>query len=1078
MNPLLRFTLLSATAILSCTALAFEKPVLAPEYIPPVATGDPVVNVGAEGADLSGTWTIKLDNEKKPTGETDEWFNSKGFENKIDLPNALQNAGFGNPVTAETRWIGGSGINIWMTDKYKKYRQPGNVKVPFFLQPEKRFIGQAWYHKTIVIEQDAPKDKELILRLERPHWSTKVWLDGKLIGFNNSLGLPHEYELGSNLKTGKYELIIQVDNDMILPVGDKAHSVSDETQGAWNGIIGDMALEWRNPVYIDQIKVFTDYRTKSADVKLWIENRSGSTQNIRITLQGKTSPHQLAEGNQLIESKIEFGADAALWNEFTPALHEVNLSLDSDWGQEEKKLRVGIRNLETEGLKFIFNGHETFMRGTLDCAIFPLTGYPPMDNAAWLKHFGAMKASGINHVRFHSWCPPRAAFEAGDELGMYLMPEIHIWGDPAHPDFDGWVEAEGKRIIDEYGNHPSFAFFTHGNEPWRTGKNEPFLAELTKTLKAYDSRMLHTASANTIQSEYDEFTCTAQPRGPYGWKGRGFSHKHKTPFIQHEPGQWCVYPNFDEMVKYTGPLKPKNFEIFMEQAEATGVLPQWRDFLRASGMLQMLCYKEDCEAALASDGIAGTQLLQISDFSGQGTSLVGYLDAFMDEKGYFTKKQFSRFWNPSVPLARMSSYIYENSDELNIPILYAYFGHQPLKQQTLLWEISDSDGKVHLDGEFDDLEINAGRNAVGNLTASLKPLPAPARYTLTLKLAGTNIFNHWDFFVCEGDPDTTFNEVAIHHFVDDALKADLAAGKSVLFMPREHSLAHPKLSFQPVYWNRFHFSHSKDRSTLGLLIDNDHPALKGFPSKFHTTWSWEPILAPAYGLVMDKLPQTDMIIQPIDDWNDNRLLGFLMEYRVGRGKLLICMSDLTQIQDKQPAARQLLSSLLDYMQSSEFTPTIGATLEDLSDDLRYSSNKSMLNNLGATVKDVSHQWKRSGKFAIDGDPGTNWAGAFKAGSGHITIDLGKETQLQGIQLSNTNLKTFTVSLGNDLNQLQQVDLLDAKKGIRTLDQADSQSDQKIGFKQKESGRYLRIDITGIYGNSIRFGEMDVIFILF
>jgi len=453
-----------------------------------------------------------------------------------------------------------------------------------------------------VIGKDAPEDKELILTMERPHWESTVWLDGENIGANNSLGVPHVYNLGQNLKAGEHSLVVKVDNRLILPVGDRAHSVSDETQGAWNGIIGELSLTWRNPVCMKRVNVSADYKTRSADVRVIIVNDTQAQQAAAIKVGDAVEKLNLNAGENEYKTIVQFSPDAELWSEFHPTRHAVDVALKSKWGGESRQLKVGIRNWETAGTKLLINGNETFLRGNLDCCIFPKTGYPPVDKKTWLEHLGKSKAAGINHVRFHSWCPPEAAFEAADELGMYLMPEIHIWGDPANPQFGNWVEEEGKRIIDEYGNHPSFCFFTHGNEPWRTGKNEPFLAALTATLKKYDSRMLHTASANTIQSEFDDFTCTAQPRGPYGWKGRGYQPHYKNPFIQHEPGQWCVYPNFDEMKKYTGPLKPKNFEIYMEQAEENGVLHQWKDFLAASGKLQMLCYKEDCEAALASDG--------------------------------------------------------------------------------------------------------------------------------------------------------------------------------------------------------------------------------------------------------------------------------------------------------------------------------------------------------------------------------------------------------------------------------------------------------------------------------------------
>ncbi|MEM0965845.1 MAG: hypothetical protein AAGJ81_06835 [Verrucomicrobiota bacterium] len=1075
-----KFVLNLCLAGICLSASAFERPEYAPPYVPPVATGDAIVSVGEGGAELFGAWTVRLDDEKKPIGEKEEWFDEGPFADKIDLPDALQNAGFGSPVTVDTEWMGVSGYHLWFTDRYEKYRQPGNIKVPFFLQPERRFIGDAWYQKTITIEEDRPADKDLILTMERPHWSSTVWFDGREIGTNDSLGVPHVYNLGRDLEPGEHNLVVKVNNTLLLPVGPRAHSVSDETQGAWNGIIGEINLSWRNPVFIENVKIATDYRTRTADVAILIQNDSGSEQRVAVKVGDNYEWLETDEGQNLYETQYQFPSDAELWSEFNPALHEIQVQLRSDWGIETDVERLGIRNIVASGTKILINGRETFMRGTLDCCIFPLTGYPPTDKESWLEHLGKMRASGINHVRFHSWCPPKAAFEAGDELGMYLMPEIHIWGDPSNPAFGTWVSDEGKRIIDEYGNHPSFCFFTHGNEPWRGEPNASFLSDLTKEMKAYDSRMLHTASANTIQSEHDEFICTTQPRGPSGWKGRGYKPNHKKPFIQHEPGQWCAYPNFDEMVKYTGPLKPKNFEIFLEQAEENGVLPQWKDFLYASGKLQMLCYKEDCEAALASEGIAGTQLLGISDFSGQGTALVGYLDAFLDEKGYFTKEQFQRFWNWSVPLARMSSYIYRNSDILEAPVIHAYFGEEELTDQTLLWEIADHGGTVLVSGSFENVGLKSGRNAVGNLSIPLADLPAPANYTLTLRLEGSNVENHWDFLVCEDDPEIDYGKVVVAHKVDDALANALQRGESVLFIPDDYSLAHPKMSFQPVYWNRFLFSHNNDRVTLGTLIDDKHPIFDRFPTENHSTWNWENIFNASYGLAMENLPDGGMIVQPIDDWNRNRRLGFIFEYKVGPGKLLVCMADLPELQKKDPAAKQLLSSVLDYMNGDAFKPEVKISLRDLSDAIEYASNTSTMLNLGASVEEVSHAWKKSGSQAIDGDNATGWNGKFTGKEDYIIFDLGKNRTLQGILISRTNIKELEVFHGNDLENLRRVTLKDhAFNDCSSLSlPSDAISrDNKIGFSRESSGRYLKINIKGIHGNSIKFGEMDVIFII-
>jgi hypothetical protein len=58
------------------------------------------------------------------------------------------------------------------------------------------------------------------------------------------------------------------------------------------------------------------------------------------------------------------------------------------------------------------------------------------------------------------------------------------------------------------------------------------------------------------------------------------------------------------------------------------------DFFYTSGKLSVQCYKEELEAAARTKRLAGYQILDIQDFSGQGTALVGILDAFMDNKGH------------------------------------------------------------------------------------------------------------------------------------------------------------------------------------------------------------------------------------------------------------------------------------------------------------------------------------------------------------------------------------------------------------------------------------------------------------
>lgn len=135
---------------------------------------------------------------------------------------------------------------------------------------------------------------------------------------------------------------------------------------------------------------------------------------------------------------------------------------------------------------------------------------------------------------------------------------------------------------------------------------------------------------------------------------REYLSRYQAPIVSHEIGQWCVYPNFDEIDKYTGSLKLKNFEIFRDFLEQAGMSDQAKPFLMASGKLQVMCCNEDIESALRTPSFGGFQLLDMRDFPGQGTALAGMLDPFWDSKPYRTPAEFRRFCGPIVPLARMS----------------------------------------------------------------------------------------------------------------------------------------------------------------------------------------------------------------------------------------------------------------------------------------------------------------------------------------------------------------------------------------------------------------------------------------
>ena len=131
--------------------------------------------------DLSGQWNFRIDSLDK--GEQQQWFNQK-LDETVMLPGSMTTNGKGDEVTVNTPWIGSILDSTWFfKPEYAKYRKPGNVKIPFWLQPVKYYKGAAWYQKEIVVPASwKGKNNYAELFIERSHWETTVWIDGKKVG--------------------------------------------------------------------------------------------------------------------------------------------------------------------------------------------------------------------------------------------------------------------------------------------------------------------------------------------------------------------------------------------------------------------------------------------------------------------------------------------------------------------------------------------------------------------------------------------------------------------------------------------------------------------------------------------------------------------------------------------------------------------------------------------------------------------------------------------------------------------------------------------------------------------------------
>ncbi|GAA4973951.1 sugar-binding domain-containing protein [Algibacter aquimarinus] len=916
--------------------------------------------------DLAGEWNFKID--ALDVGEQDNWFNTT-LNDVVKLPGSMAENGKGNDITVNTNWTGNMwNDSLWYKDpKMKKYRQKGNVKIPFWLQPVKDYKGAAWYQKTVVIPEDW-NNQNINLHLERVHWESTVWVDDKKVGMQNTLATSHDYSLTDVLNPGEHTISIRVDNRINdIDVGKDAHSISDNTQSNWNGIVGDIKLSASPKLALGTIKLYPNVSNKTVKVVAQLNNSSNS-KSAQLILQAKekfvdgTVIQAQKKDIQITENKevvLEYnmGDNPKLWDEFNPNLYEMQISLESDAGTDTKRINFGMRDFKAEGTIFKINERPIYLRGTLECAIFPKTGYPPTDVDSWKRIFKIIKAHGLNHMRFHSWCPPEAAFIAADEMGIYIQAEASAWlanlgdGNPV----DKWLYKEGEAIINKYGNHPSFVMMTYGNEP--SGRHhKAYLTDYVNHFKKFDDRRLYTSGAGypyldnmdyynhrgpRIQGWNENLKSIINAKAPqteFDWST--FIDKTPMPYVSHEMGQWCVYPNFKEMSKYTGVLKPKNFEIFKEILEENGMGKLADKFLLASGKLQTLCYKADIEAALRTKGMAGYQLLDLHDFPGQGTALVGVLDAFWDEKGYVSPEEFKAFSGKTVPLARLKQRTFKNTDTLSATIEIAHFGEEELKNTTPKWELTKSDGSLFSEGKLNTTDIPMGNGIeLGTVNQSLNTITEVQK--LTLNVSVNDFKNSWDIWVYPEEKPAIDSKIDFRVFskLDAKTMAYLNNGGNVLLNITKGDIA-PEyggdigIGFSSIFWNTSWTKEQKPH-TLGILCNPEHPALANFPTEYHSNWQWWDAMSHSNAIIFDDMPDINPIVRVIDDWFKNRKTALIFEAKVGKGKLLFSGIDLHTNIDERLEAQQLLYSLKSYVASDAFNPETTIEIDQIKKLLKY-----------------------------------------------------------------------------------------------------------------------------------------------
>ncbi len=794
------------------------------------------------------------------------------------------------------------------------------------------YVGELYLTKTIRLDEDYT-DKYAELFLERVNMVSGLWIDGKKVGCDIiELSAPHIYDITEHMSKGIHEIKIKLDNSDHLNIDHMVSGYSEDTQGFWIGIIGKAEIRIRELVRIDNIQVYAEDRDvraricvcsdcahpndrRSVSLSVKIYNPDGST-------AAETSmDYSLTTRKEVIRAVLHPDTPLQRWNEFSPVLYTIKAELTYNGRTDSYSQSFGARKVHVKDKQFMIDDMPFSLRGTLDCGIYPMTGYPPTDTDSWLAMYRDVKSYGMNHVRFHSWCPPEAAFTAADKEGVYISVEMPLWlnldvcaldtgSDLRH---ELYYTREALVISKTYGNHPSFIMFSNGNE--LIGDFE-MLEYITARTKAIDSRRLYTMTSNFDHNiaPCEDYVCSAEVRGhrirlqvfhdvvsehtciTYD----GAVADSPVPIVSFEVGQYCVYPDTDCINDFTGNMLPVNFEVIRDAMIEKGVYDKRRRYISSSGAFAALMYKEDIEAALRTRGMGGFEILGLWDYTGQGTATIGILDVFRRSKGIITPEQFRRFCSDTVPLLKTRRIFYNDEEFYAEPVLYDYGKkrHTDITYTLTLTARGQELARAVSHGEAFRFDISF--------------ITEPSMITAELTACGRS--NSWTLFIYPRRIRKCAVEITDK---PSRIKELIKTGGKAIFRATRENLQNPVDGlFKPVFWSPAFFSSNR---ASGLWCSSAHPVFNGFPTTDYADFQWKHPIDKSINADISSLPRGfEPLLEPIPNFFTNIERSPLFEAHVGKADILFCGFDL----DADDAADTALrNSIYDYVSSDGFAPS-------------------------------------------------------------------------------------------------------------------------------------------------------------
>ena len=801
--------------------------------------------------------------------------------------------------------------------------------------------GCFYYRRTFEVSRKGPA----VLRFEGVRNQVHAWINGRFVAFRAGFSTPFELAIPDRiLRDGRNEIVLAVCNNPNLGYCDYVCGLTTRAVfRSTGGVNGHLELRFPKSDIADV------YVTTAKDLKSFTVHVSGSD----------VYSYEIADGDRVMakgESKGDFtlGTDGyAFWSPESPKRYDLRLTTAA--GTCSRKF--GIRRLVADGEKFRLNGRPVYLRGVTEHCYFAKTIHLPRDLGYYRMITAKRKELGFNFVRFHTFIPPVEYLEATDELGML----VHI----ESPNFVS--EPEFAAIIAFARSHPSVVIYCTGNATRIDRLAETYLEDVAKLVhdgtdalfspmsamrgveyqlvpgkdvivdkpfKHNPERMARLARYCDLWTSYQlgltsyESLNSESAATLDAW-GDLYCGKPRTSHEICIDGSY-VDLSLEGMYPPDSPiLKTGLFSGIREQLEKKGLLGRADNYFRNSCEWMRRIRKFTFEKLRAADRVVGYDFLgDINTHWHTFGYSVGMMDEFYRLKPGETVENVLRYNSAAVLLCDLGSDFNVTAGEKK-SITFSVSNYEAdIPRPELKADLVDESGAVVSGGCAELPDVPNGKVSVlKTIGYRIPESDVPRKYLLKASLTGGGVTcaNEWEIYAFPKSGEAASSPLQKGkglRIVTDISKRDLQTamekGERVLLLGTG-----PFKSLPMTY--RIGMA-GRCAGNFATVIKAGHPALEGLPHEGFCGWQFRRLMEGGKAIQLEAGIPFDPVVDVASAVKCVIRQAALFEYRIGKGRLLVCSFNLN---GDDPAAMWLRNGLVEYAKSNAFEPALELTSAQL-----------------------------------------------------------------------------------------------------------------------------------------------------